>query len=51
LPTSGFLQWDGLDERGHKAAIGYYIFFIELFRPNSGERREYRKTVVVGARL
>jgi len=51
LPTSGFLQWDGLDERGHKAAIGYYIFFIELFRPSSGERREYRKTVVVGARL
>jgi hypothetical protein len=51
LPTSGFVQWDGLDERGHKAAIGYYIFFIELFQPGSGERREYRKTVVVGARL
>ena len=51
LPTSGFVQWDGLDERGHKAGIGYYILHIELFRPSGGERREYRKTVVVGARL
>ena len=51
LPTSGFVQWDGLDERGHKAAVGYYIFYIELFQPSGGERREYRKTVVVGAQL
>ena len=51
LPTTGFVQWDGLDERGHKAAIGYYILHVELFRPSGGERREYRKTVVVGARL
>ncbi|MGI4834243.1 MAG: lamin tail domain-containing protein [Janthinobacterium lividum] len=51
LPTTGFVQWDGLDERGHKAAVGYYLFYIELFRPSGGERREYRKTVVVGARL
>jgi hypothetical protein len=51
LPTTGFVQWDGTDERGHKAAVGYYILLIELFRPNGGERREYKKTVVVGARL
>ncbi|NML67161.1 lamin tail domain-containing protein [Hymenobacter sp. RP-2-7] len=51
LPTSGFVQWDGLDERGHKANVGYYVLYIELFQPSSGERREYRKTVVVGARL
>ncbi|QKG54467.1 hypothetical protein [Hymenobacter sp. BRD67] len=51
LPTTGFVQWDGLDERGRKAAIGYYIVFIELFGPSGGERREYKKTVVVGARL
>ncbi|RZK46306.1 MAG: hypothetical protein EOO59_19480, partial [Hymenobacter sp.] len=51
LPTTGFVQWDGLDERGHKASIGYYVLYIELFRPGGGERREYRKTVVVGARL
>jgi hypothetical protein len=51
LPTTGFVQWDGLDERGHKAAVGYYLVYVELFRPSGGERREYKKTVVVGARL
>jgi hypothetical protein len=51
LPTNGFVQWDGTDEHGRKAAMGYYILYIELFRPSGGERREYRKTVVVGARL
>ena len=51
LSTSGFVQWDGLDERGRKAAVGYYILYVELFRPASGEKREYKKTVVVGARL
>jgi hypothetical protein len=51
LATTGFVQWDGLDEHGRKAAVGYYIVHVELFRPSGGERREYRKTVVVGARL
>jgi hypothetical protein len=51
LPTIGFVQWDGTDERGRKAAVGYYIILIELFKPSSGERRSYKKTVVVGARL
>ncbi|QKG58530.1 lamin tail domain-containing protein [Hymenobacter sp. BRD128] len=51
LPTTGFVQWDGLNEHGRKAAVGYYLVHVELFRPSGGERREYRKTVVVGARL
>ena len=51
LPLSGFVQWNGLDEHGRKAAVGYYLVHVELFRPGGGERREYRKTVVVGARL
>ncbi|MVN76568.1 hypothetical protein GO988_09560 [Hymenobacter sp. HMF4947] len=51
LPTTGFVQWDGLDEHGRKAAVGYYLMYVELFRPSGGERREYRKTVVVGARF
>jgi flagellar hook assembly protein FlgD len=51
LPTTGFVQWDGLDDHGRKAPIGYYILHVDLFRPSGGERREYRKTVVVGARL
>ena len=51
LPTAGFVQWDGLDEHGRKATVGYYLLRIELFRPSGGERREFTKTVVVGARL
>jgi len=51
LPTTGFVQWDGIDDKGRKAAVGYYIFHIELFRPSSGEKREYKKTVVLGARF
>ena len=51
LPTTGFVQWDGLDEHGRKAAVGYYILLVELFRPSSGEKREYKKTVVLGARF
>lgn len=51
LPTTGFVQWDGIDDRGHKAAVGYYILLVELFRPSGGERREFKKTVVLGARF
>ena len=51
LPTTGLVQWDGVDDKGHKAAVGYYIMLVELFRPSGGERREYKKTVVLGARF
>ncbi|MFD2719521.1 lamin tail domain-containing protein [Hymenobacter monticola] len=51
LPTTGFLQWDGIDDKGHKAAVGYYILLVELFRPSGGEKREFKKTVVLGARF
>ena len=51
LPITGFLQWDGIDDRGRKAAVGYYILHVELFRPSGGERKEYKKTVVLGARF
>ena len=51
LPTTGSVQWDGTDESGHKAGVGYYLLYVELFRPSGGERREHKKTVVVGTRL
>jgi hypothetical protein len=51
LSTNGFIQWDGVDDKGHKAAVGYYILLVELFRPAGGEKREYKKTVVLGARF
>ncbi|WP_310394418.1 lamin tail domain-containing protein [Hymenobacter sp.] len=51
LPTTGFLQWDGTDDKGRKAAVGYYLLHVELFRASGGEKREYKKTVVLGARF
>jgi hypothetical protein len=51
LPTKGFWRWDGLTDQNQKAAVGYYVLLVELFRANGGEKHEYRKTVVVGARF
>ena len=51
LPTTGLVQWDGIDDKGHKAAVGYYMLLVELFRSSGGERREYKKMVVLGARF
>ncbi|MBJ6117308.1 lamin tail domain-containing protein [Pontibacter sp. BT310] len=50
LADNGFFRWDGLKQDGSKAAIGYYIFYIELFGMN-GENSEYKEKVVVGGRL
>lgn len=50
LATNGFFQWDGLREDGAKAAIGYYLFYIELFNLD-GQKRAYKEKVVVGGRL
>jgi hypothetical protein len=50
LANQGFFQWDGLDERGRKVPIGYYIIFIELFNLR-GQVKAYKETVVVGARF
>ncbi|MBC5774178.1 lamin tail domain-containing protein [Pontibacter sp. KCTC 32443] len=50
LASNGFFRWDGLKEDGSKAAIGYYIFYIELFGLN-GEKSIHKEKVVVGGRL
>ncbi|MCC3157847.1 lamin tail domain-containing protein [Hymenobacter sp. 15J16-1T3B] len=51
LATTGFFQWDGLTDARHKAPVGYYVLHIELYKPGGGAKKEYKKTVVVGARL
>ncbi|GAB2949584.1 hypothetical protein GCM10027048_13340 [Hymenobacter coalescens] len=51
LPTTGFFQWDGLTDGSRKAPIGYYVLHIELYQPGGGQKKEYKKTVVLGARL
>jgi hypothetical protein len=50
LASNGFFSWDGLREDGAKAAIGYYLFYIELFDLN-GQKWEYKEKVVVGGRF
>jgi hypothetical protein len=46
----GFFQWDGLNERGQKAVIGYYVLLIEMFKIG-GPVRIYKETVALGARF
>ncbi|MGV3502133.1 MAG: lamin tail domain-containing protein [Adhaeribacter sp.] len=50
LASRGFFQWDGLNERGQKAAIGYYVLFIELYKPGGGVK-VYKQTVALGTRF
>ncbi|MCB2376313.1 lamin tail domain-containing protein [Hymenobacter sp. BT635] len=50
MATNGFFQWDGLNDQGRKVPIGYYVLHIELLQPG-GNKKEYKKTVVVGARF
>lgn len=50
LAADGFFRWDGLRNDGTKAAIGYYLFYIELFGLN-GDKSEYKERVVLAERL
>lgn len=50
LANNGFFRWDGLKQDGTKAAIGYYVFYIELFGLN-GEKSQHKEKVVLGGRL
>lgn len=50
LAQNGFFRWDGLDERGRKVPVGYYILYIELFNLQ-GNVKAYKETVVVGAKF
>ncbi|WP_190277616.1 lamin tail domain-containing protein [Adhaeribacter rhizoryzae] len=50
LAQNGFFRWDGLDDRGRKVPVGYYVLFIELFNLQ-GQVKAYKETVVVGTRF
>lgn len=50
LATDGFFRWDGTRQDGTKAAIGYYLFYIELFGLD-GQKSVHKERVVVGGRL
>ncbi|MFM8913468.1 MAG: lamin tail domain-containing protein, partial [Flammeovirgaceae bacterium] len=49
LAFEGFFRWDGEQEDGTKARVGYYAVWFEVF-DNAGNIQTFRKRVVVAAR-
>jgi len=50
LSTQGFFAWDGLNDYHHKATVGIYVIFIEMYNLN-GKVKHYKKTCVLGTKL
>lgn len=46
----GVLTWDGRNRRGQLANIGVYVFYIEIFNPNTGKRKCMKLPVVLSSR-
>jgi hypothetical protein len=46
LGTEGFFRWDGEQDNGSKARIGYYLVWFEIFDA-AGMLKTYRKRVAV----
>ncbi len=47
LGTEGFFRWDGDQEDGSKARIGYYLVWFQVF-DSGGQVKTFRKRVVIG---
>ncbi len=50
LGNEGFFTWDGDQEDGTKARVGYYTLWLEVF-DNTGFVKTFRKRVVVATRF
>ena len=50
LSTSGYWNWDGLDDKGVKLAIGTYIIFTEIFN-EQGKKDSFKNVVVLARKL
>ena len=50
LSTSGYWNWDGLDDKGLKLAIGTYIIFTEIFS-GQGKKDSFKNVVVLARKL
>lgn len=46
----GVLTWDGRNRRGQLTNIGVYVFYIEIFNPNTGNRKCMKLPVVLSSR-
>lgn len=43
-------KWEGLNDKGEEVSRGAYIVYVEIYN-SAGERKQYRKKVVVGRQL
>jgi len=50
LANHGTLSWDGLDNGNHKAKIGMYIIYVEVFNLN-GDVKHFKLKAVVAGRI
>ncbi|WP_027003436.1 lamin tail domain-containing protein [Hugenholtzia roseola] len=48
--TSGFITWDGTDNRSQKVRVGYYLLLIELYDLN-GSVQYLKKKIAVAAKF
>jgi hypothetical protein len=47
----GFVAWDGTYESGRKADIGIYVALVEVVYPSTGEKKIFKKPIVLAGRL
>ena len=50
ISASGFFTWDGTDQNGSRARVGYYVIYFETFDAD-GNRNVIKETVVLGTRF
>lgn len=51
LATNGFWKWNGDTDEGSRAAVGIYIWHIDLQNANTGERELIRKNCVLATKF
>lgn len=50
LGTEGFFRWDGDQESGSKARVGYYVVWFQVYS-GDGDVEIFRKRVIIAARF
>ncbi|MCX6250287.1 MAG: lamin tail domain-containing protein [Bacteroidetes bacterium] len=50
LSGNDHFTWDGVDDNGRKAAIGIYVLYLELLKPD-GKVKRFKNAVVLGGHL